>query len=87
LRGGTATLRQEDGVWVGASVQADHRSSARKTNAVEPTRIGGTEITRFNALHLGVLSRYAVPLVSLSCHGLLGKVADLVFEGFPAMAK
>ena len=26
-------------------------------------------------------------LVSLSCHRLLGKVANLVFEGFPTMAK
>ena len=26
-------------------------------------------------------------LVSLSCHRLLGKVSDVVFEGFPAMAK
>jgi phasin family protein len=26
-------------------------------------------------------------LVSLSCHRLLGKVADLVFEGYPTMAK
>ena len=31
--------------------------------------------------------RHEALLVSLSCHRLLGKVADLVFEGFPAMAK
>jgi phasin family protein len=31
--------------------------------------------------------RYEASLVSLSCHRLQGKVADLVFEGFPAMAK
>ena len=31
--------------------------------------------------------RHEALLMSLSCHRLLGKVADLVLEGFPAMAK
>jgi len=31
--------------------------------------------------------RHEALLVSLCCHRLLSKVADLVFEGFPTMAK
>ena len=31
-------------------------------------------------------ARHEALLMSLSCHRLLDKVADFVFEGFPAMA-
>ncbi len=31
--------------------------------------------------------RHEALLVSLSCHRLRGRMADLIFEGFPAMAK